>query len=75
MMMGQAAPFLEAFSVARGAAASVFAILDREPIIDSLSQSGAQPATVEGRISFKDVHFSYPSRPDVTVLQGTYNLL
>ncbi|XP_046391423.1 multidrug resistance protein homolog 49-like [Ischnura elegans] len=68
--MGQASPYLEAFSIARGAAATVYAIIDRIPDIDSLSPSGVSQSAVIGAISFEGVHFSYPSRPDVKILQG-----
>ncbi|XP_071445843.1 multidrug resistance protein homolog 49-like isoform X2 [Hetaerina americana] len=70
MNMGQASPYLEAFSIARGAAATVYAVIDRVPKIDSLSDSGATLSTVIGAISFEGVRFSYPSRPDVKILQG-----
>ncbi|KAF4526587.1 hypothetical protein B566_EDAN006401 [Ephemera danica] len=70
MVMGQAAPFLEAISVARGAAASVYALVDRESLIDSLSTKGDKPEHVEGDITFIDVTFSYPSRLSIPILQG-----
>ena len=37
------------------------------------SPGGVQLSTVEGRISFRDVHFSYPTRPEQRVLDG-FNL-
>ena len=70
MQIGQAAPYMEAFSVARGAAATIFSIIDRVPPIDSSSVEGSVPDEVVGKISFRDVHFNYPSRPDVKILQG-----
>ncbi len=70
MQIGQAAPYMEAFSVARGAAASIFSIIDRIPPIDSSSNEGLVPDGVDGKISFKNVFFNYPSRPDVKILQG-----
>lgn len=70
MQIGQAAPYMEAFSVARGAAATIFAIIDRVPPIDSSSNAGLVPDQMIGKISFKDVRFNYPSRPDVKILQG-----
>lgn len=70
MQIGQAAPYMEAFSVARGAAASIFAIIDRVPPIDSSSNEGRVPDEMKGKISFKNIHFHYPSRPDVKILQG-----
>ncbi|KAJ8737708.1 hypothetical protein PYW08_000303 [Mythimna loreyi] len=63
-------PHVEVFAAARGAAASIFYLLEREPEIDSLSTKGVSPRRVVGNISIEDVHFSYPSRPDVKVLKG-----
>jgi hypothetical protein len=67
MNMGQASPHLEAFATARGSAAAVFAVLDRIPKIDSLSQTGHKPAGLQGGIQLKGVHFEYPARPEVKV--------
>ncbi|CAH2103160.1 unnamed protein product [Euphydryas editha] len=63
-------PHVEMFASARGAAASIFKLLDRQPAIDSLDEGGVSPRRVIGEISLEDVHFSYPSRPNVKVLQG-----
>ncbi|XP_046994186.1 ATP-dependent translocase ABCB1-like [Schistocerca americana] len=60
----------EAFSTARGAAAKIFAVIDRESPIDSLSDEGERPHYARGDIAFNDVHFEYPSRRGVKVLQG-----
>ncbi|XP_042225494.1 ATP-dependent translocase ABCB1-like isoform X2 [Homarus americanus] len=70
MTVGQAAPYMEAFSVARGAAATIFDIVERESTIDPSSTLGHTPATIRGTIVFQDVYFNYPSRPDVEVLKG-----
>eukprot|EP00049_Salpingoeca_infusionum_P008659 m.143059 g.143059 ORF g.143059 m.143059 type:complete len:1275 (+) comp14078_c0_seq2:641-4465(+) len=70
MSLGQASPALEAFAKGRGAAAKIFSVIDREPVIDSLAETGATPAKVEGSIEFKDVTFTYPSRPEDQILRG-----
>ncbi|CAG0903799.1 unnamed protein product, partial [Cyprideis torosa] len=70
MNVGQAVPYWEAFTTARGAAALVFEVINRIPPIDSFSNAGKKPETCRGEITFEDVHFNYPSRPDVPVLQG-----
>ena len=60
--IGQASPYVEAFSMAKGAAAIIFAIIDRQPTIDSSSSEGLKPESAKGRIQLKDVKFHYPSR-------------
>ncbi|KAG1703630.1 Multidrug resistance protein 1 [Nymphon striatum] len=70
MFLGQAAPYLEVFSVAKAAAVDIFEVIEREPEIDSSSSSGIFLDEMDGKISFKNVHFSYPSRPDVKILNG-----
>ncbi|CAH0703399.1 unnamed protein product [Spodoptera exigua] len=63
-------PHAEVFAAARGAASSIFQLIDRVPLIDSLQKGGLTPRRVIGEISLEDVHFSYPSRPEVKVLNG-----
>ena len=67
---GQAAPYIEIFSMARGAAAVIFATIDARPDIDVEAEGGEDPGGERGscgRIEFRDVHFSYPSRKGVKV--------
>ncbi len=54
----------------RGAAAKLFATIDRVPDIDSTDPSGEKPESVEGEIQLEDIQFSYPSRPNVLVVKG-----
>jgi ATP-binding cassette subfamily B (MDR/TAP) protein 1 len=68
--LGLTLPHLEAFAAAKGSAHSVFNIIDRIPIIDSLSEEGLRPESIEGNIKLTDVKFKYPARPDVQVLNG-----
>jgi len=64
------APEVAAVTSAMGAAAKIFATIDRVPPIDSADPSGAKPEKVVGEIELKDIKFSYPTRPDVEVLKG-----
>lgn len=66
--LGNALPFVNAVSAALGAASSIFDIVDRVPDIDPYSPKGLKPKKVEGRISFRDVTFRYPARPEISVL-------
>ena len=70
MKIGQAFSFIEIFSSARGAASSIYQIIDRIPPIDSSSPIGVTPSETKGDIRFNQVHFQYSTRPDVTVLNG-----
>ncbi|XP_045453691.1 multidrug resistance protein homolog 49-like [Melitaea cinxia] len=67
--VGLTAPHLEAITSARASAGAIFAVLDRKPTIDSLSQEGSKPV-LEGDMELKNVYFRYPARPDVQVLNG-----
>ncbi|KAF5346861.1 hypothetical protein D9756_010551 [Leucocoprinus leucothites] len=64
------APEFVAITTARGAAAKLFATIERQPTIDSDSPSGAKPSTVDGTIVLDNITFSYPSRPGINVLQN-----
>ncbi|PIN07940.1 Peptide exporter, ABC superfamily [Handroanthus impetiginosus] len=49
---------------------SVFEIIDRTPKIDPDDNSALKPPNVYGSIEFKNVDFSYPTRPEVLVLSN-----
>lgn len=66
--LGFTAPYIEAFSTAKGSAASIFKVIDRNPEIDSMDDVGIKPKTIEGNIKFEKVIFRYPARKDVQVL-------
>ncbi|XP_035989740.1 ATP-dependent translocase ABCB1 [Fundulus heteroclitus] len=66
--MGQTSPNIQTFASARGAAYKVYNIIDHNPTIDSFSEMGHKPDLIKGNIEFNDIHFSYPSRPDVKIL-------
>uniref|UniRef100_A0A3Q2XLB5 ATP-binding cassette, sub-family B (MDR/TAP), member 4 n=1 Tax=Hippocampus comes TaxID=109280 RepID=A0A3Q2XLB5_HIPCM len=66
--LGQTSPNIQSFSSARGAAHKVYGIIDNIPSIDSYSESGFKPDSISGNIEFKNIHFNYPSRPEVKVL-------
>jgi ATP-binding cassette, subfamily B (MDR/TAP), member 1 len=52
-----------------GAAAKLFATIDRIPPIDSADPSGLKPDQVVGEVVFKHVDFVYPSRPNVPIIK------
>uniref|UniRef100_A0AAZ3QUP6 ATP-binding cassette, sub-family B (MDR/TAP), member 4 n=1 Tax=Oncorhynchus tshawytscha TaxID=74940 RepID=A0AAZ3QUP6_ONCTS len=68
--MGQTSPNVQAFASARGAAHKVYNIIDNKPHINSYSDHGHKPDVIKGNIEFNNIHFTYPSRPSVKVLNG-----
>ncbi|KAK9356780.1 P-loop containing nucleoside triphosphate hydrolase protein [Lipomyces doorenjongii] len=52
------------------AAGNIKRLYDRKPAIDSWSDDGIVPHNVQGNVEFKNVHFRYPTRPNVPVLRG-----
>ncbi|KAL1216232.1 ABC transporter B family member 21 [Cardamine amara subsp. amara] len=56
-------------SKASNAAASIFAVIDRESKIDPSDESGTVLDNVKGDIEFRHISFKYPSRPDVQIFQ------
>jgi ATP-binding cassette subfamily B (MDR/TAP) protein 1 len=57
---------------AKQAANNLSHIMDIVPEIDTWSDEGQilDPETVTGDVEFRDVHFRYPTRPQVPVLRG-----
>lgn len=53
---------------AAGAAEKVFKWIEREPD-PMIVEEKSSPATLKGEVEFQDVSFTYPSRPDCTVLK------
>lgn len=68
-----ALPNISFITEATIAASRIFKLVDRVPQIDSEDGKGKVLAYVRGDIEFKEVTFSYPSRPDVPILQN-FNL-
>ncbi len=53
-----------------GASERILDILEETPEVDVVNPPAVLSIPVEGNIAFRNVHFSYPSRPDVEVLKG-----
>lgn len=65
--VGNALPFINSVSIAFGAASTIFDIIDNKPNIDPYSSHGKKINKIQGKIEFKNVSFTYPTRPDVSV--------
>jgi ABC-type multidrug transport system fused ATPase/permease subunit len=71
-ILSQVAPFIHVFASAAGASQRLLTVINRKSVIDATSDEGDKLAAFgEENIEFHDVHFTYPSRPDIPVLQGT----
>ncbi|KAF7494106.1 Multidrug resistance protein 1A [Sarcoptes scabiei] len=68
--VGYMAPFYETFQIGKTAAKSLFEIIERQSNIDSSKHHGKQLQEYRTDIEFSNIHFSYPTRPDVPILQG-----
>ncbi|EEU46536.1 uncharacterized protein NECHADRAFT_104160 [Fusarium vanettenii 77-13-4] len=55
---------------AHQAAGELKKLFDRQPVVDTWSESGERLPEVEGTLEFRDVHFRYPTRPEQPVLRG-----
>ncbi|XP_048881337.1 ATP-dependent translocase ABCB1 isoform X27 [Brienomyrus brachyistius] len=70
MNIGQSSSFAPDFAKAKASAQRILTLLERKPEIDIYSEKGDMPGTCTGNIEFHDVHFMYPTRRNVNVLQG-----
>ncbi|OJJ73660.1 hypothetical protein ASPBRDRAFT_73979 [Aspergillus brasiliensis CBS 101740] len=69
-MLSQALPSIVNITQANAAASRVFSVIERESPIDPSVGTGVTHSQVRGEISFEDVRFAYPSRPEEEVLKG-----
>ncbi|KAK6779522.1 hypothetical protein RDI58_021706 [Solanum bulbocastanum] len=74
LALGQSAPSMTAFAKARVAAAKIFRIIDHKPSVDRNGKTGLELDTVSGQLELKNVEFSYPSRPEIKILNN-FNLV
>jgi ATP-binding cassette, subfamily B (MDR/TAP), member 1 len=70
IVLSQVAPLLPLFGGAVAAFGRLRDDIDHQPIINGTSDTGLTPSSFEGGIQFRDVAFTYPSRPDHPVLKG-----
>ncbi|XP_026840827.1 multidrug resistance protein 1A [Drosophila persimilis] len=68
MNIGMAAPYIEAFGIAKGACAKVFHIIEQIPTINPIGHQGKNLNEPLTTIEFRDVEFQYPTRSEIPIL-------
>ncbi|KAF6360991.1 ATP binding cassette subfamily B member 11 [Rhinolophus ferrumequinum] len=68
--LGRAYSYTPSYAKAKISAARFFQLLDRRPPINVYSSAGEKWDNFQGQIDFVDCKFTYPSRPDIQVLNG-----
>ncbi|KAK7343279.1 hypothetical protein VNO77_11900 [Canavalia gladiata] len=68
--LNQAATNFYSFDQGRIAAYRLFEMISRSS--SSLNHDGSAPVSVQGNIEFRNVYFSYLSRPEIPILSGFY---
>ncbi|KAG5521975.1 hypothetical protein RHGRI_034258 [Rhododendron griersonianum] len=66
-------PNMSFFAEAKAAATRISEMIDQVTLIDIEDEKGETLDQVRGEIEFKEIDFSYPSRPDAQILEG-FNL-
>ena len=54
---------------AKLAAGLIFKMLETEPKIDNMSDSGDRAGSIKGHVSLQHIQFAYPQRKDIEVLK------
>lgn len=68
-MIGYSFAFVSDFNKAMVAAARVFQLLDRKPLIDANPSTGLKVNEVQGNVDVQDAEFHYPTRPNIQILK------
>ncbi|MBN3326378.1 ABCBB protein, partial [Atractosteus spatula] len=68
--LGRASSYTPDYAKAKISAARFFQLLDQVPKINVYSEEGEKWSNFKGDIEFMDCKFTYPARPDITVLNG-----
>ncbi|KAG0500935.1 hypothetical protein HPP92_001007 [Vanilla planifolia] len=68
--LGQASPCMTAFAAGQAAAYKMFETISRKPEIDAYDANAKKLDDIQGDIEFRNVHFSYPARPDEQIFRG-----
>ncbi|CAI4223777.1 unnamed protein product [Auanema sp. JU1783] len=67
--LGFATAYIPEYMKARLAGGIIFGMLEKKSQIDSLTHDGKR-VKITGAITFDNVHFNYPQRPQIPILRG-----
>ena len=70
MSIGMATPNVKAIAEGKVAGKMAFDIIDRVPKIKMDDSSSERVGELKGRIEFRNVTFTYPSRPEQKILDN-----
>lgn len=62
--IGLMVPGLTTINLGRQAGAQIFQTIERTPVIDPSSDKGMELESVDGRLDFRDIFFTYPTQPE-----------
>ena len=68
--LGNVAPNIQAFTSAISAGGKIFSTIDRVSPLDPSSKEGKKLEEVIGDVELRNIKHIYPSRPEVTVMDG-----
>ena len=70
LLLSQVAPFLHLFVAAVASFEKLREGIDRQSLINGTDTSSLRLSQAQGGFEFRNVSFTYPARPEVTVLDG-----
>ncbi|KAL4898018.1 P-loop containing nucleoside triphosphate hydrolase protein [Aspergillus ambiguus] len=70
LSLGTIIPNFEGLSRAVAAASKLYSTIDRQSPLDASSDQGKKLDHITGSLDFRNIRHIYPSRPEVTVLDG-----
>lgn len=72
---GRASTFVSTYMKAKVSAITMFEVLERRTAIDpDLEGYEAKSSQISGDVSFENITFRYPARPDLPIFNGQFNL-
>ena len=68
--MGTIGPYFQSFAEAIAAASKMYNTIDRQSPLDATAEEGEKIRNLKGHIRLENIKHIYPSRPEVTVMDG-----